>query len=112
MGGLQRLEGNEGIDMNKCVKCGLNFRSVSAFDEHRVGNFKNFGANRRCLTPEELNKIGMVEIDGAWRRPMPADLVAKLYGEKQASLSSVGGIGTPSPIKRPVAGTVTSERHR
>jgi len=94
--------------MNKCVKCGLNFRSVSGFDEHHVGNFKNFGANRKCLNPEELTKIGMVEIDGAWRRPMTADLVAELYGEKQTSLSATGGVGTPDPKELLDFGTVVS----
>ena len=92
--------------MNKCVKCGLNFRSVSGFDEHRVGDFKNWGANRRCLGTEELTNIGMVEIDAAWRRPMSPDLVAELYGRNQASLSAVGGIAAIDLGKHPVYRTL------
>jgi len=90
--------------MNKCVKCGLNFRSVSGFDEHRVGDFKNWGANRRCLGTEELTNIGMVEIDAAWRRPMSPDLVAELRGGNQATKSPEGMVGTPQPENAPVLG--------
>ena len=83
--------------MNHCSKCGLDFRSVSAFDRHRVGDFGNWCAKRRCLTPAELMKLGMVETDGRWSFPLtPAD---------KARLNALYGRGVG---KR---GQVTTEEH-
>ena len=90
--------------MNKCVKCGLNFRSVSGFDEHRVGDLKNWGANRRCLSTEELTNIGMVDIDGAWRRPAAQDAFEELHQKNRAAKSAEGVVGTPQPENAPVLG--------
>lgn len=43
------------IGHNQCPTCGLLFRSLGAFEDHRIGNF---GVDRRCLTGEELMSSG------------------------------------------------------
>ena len=57
-----------------CSACGLAFKSVSGFEKHRVGAFTgehpNYG--RRCLSPDELQAIGMEPNEkGKWRVPVP-----------------------------------------
>lgn len=48
----------QGGYVNWCNSCGKDFNSMSAFDLHRVGQH---GINRRCLTTEEMQAIGMVK---------------------------------------------------
>ncbi len=68
--------------MNKCSGCQKNFRSVSAFDMHRTGNYgdtiyndkgKSTGpgpSQRRCLTAEEMLALEMQQDEkGTWRGP-------------------------------------------
>lgn len=45
-----------GTGQAHCSGCHNHFRSVGAFDKHRRGE----GANRRCLTIEEMLSAGMV----------------------------------------------------
>lgn len=65
--------------MNVCGACGLDFSSVRAFDQHRVGRhaylvgegFRRSPAledGRRCLVPHELLEDGMFAQDarGRW----------------------------------------------
>lgn len=67
---------------NKCVKCGLDFKSVASFDEHRVFGEKENWQTRRCLTEQELRDIGMQPNKlGRWRRPLTDEQKARLYGE-------------------------------
>lgn len=61
--------------MNRCMSCGEDFGSVSAFDAHRVGSheylFSESRADgRRCVTTEQLQERGWRR-DGRnrWRRP-------------------------------------------
>lgn len=49
---------------NQCSGCGAFFNSNTAFDKHRTGKY---GVNRRCRTPEEMQKLGMfINIYGYW----------------------------------------------
>lgn len=48
-----------------CSGCHEHFKSVSAFDKHRFGVDKGL-KERRCLSPEEMLKKGMVCQDGKW----------------------------------------------
>jgi hypothetical protein len=51
----------------RCTACGELFNSVSVFDRHRVGNWENRGANRRCLTiPQMLAKGWRLNVRGFW----------------------------------------------
>ena len=74
--------------MNKCVGCGLDFKSVHSFDQHRVfSTAKENWKDRRCLTETELREKGYEpDILGRWRKPMSEEekksLFGVLYGEK------------------------------
>jgi hypothetical protein len=49
---------------NQCQACKQYFNSTTAFDAHRTGDH---GVNRRCRTPAEMEKIGMLLNDaGFW----------------------------------------------
>ena len=49
---------------NQCQGCKQYFNSTTAFDLHRTGDH---GVNRRCRTPAEMEKIGMLINDaGFW----------------------------------------------
>lgn len=59
----------------QCTACGTYFNRVSTFDKHRVGEF---GADRRCLTADEMtakgwreNAAGFVVTGGGgyWSKP-------------------------------------------
>jgi hypothetical protein len=53
--------------VSQCGACGLIFKSVHAFDAHRVGKH---GVNRRCMTVTELRASGMEPNQrGQWRKP-------------------------------------------
>lgn len=70
--------------MNVCSPCGLDFASVSAFDEHRIGEHdytysEGLKMNpvrydgRRCLTADELMAMGWrTDSHGRWRKPAGA----------------------------------------
>lgn len=54
-------------DNCQCRACGLLFRRTSTFDKHRVGKV---GAERRCLTAEELKAMSWFQDSaGFWKRP-------------------------------------------
>jgi DMSO/TMAO reductase YedYZ molybdopterin-dependent catalytic subunit len=38
----------------RCDSCGEHFNSVSVFDRHRVGDWQDRGAHRRCLSVPEM----------------------------------------------------------
>lgn len=53
----------------KCEACGLRFRSLSAFEMHRIGSFASGRERhtRRCLGVEEMRAKGMRQAEnGAW----------------------------------------------
>lgn len=51
----------------QCSACGELFNSVSVFDRHRVGNWEDRGAKRRCLTiPQMQSKDWRVNARGFW----------------------------------------------
>jgi len=56
--------------MNLCDNCAKRFRSVSAFDRHRTGEYAKScqrNGTRRCMTAEEMQAKGMVQnARGAW----------------------------------------------
>lgn len=49
-GGNVRLTGSR----CRCASCGEHFNSISVFDRHRVGEWQNRGARRRCLTVAQM----------------------------------------------------------
>jgi hypothetical protein len=49
-GGNVRLTGSR----CRCAGCGEHFNSVSVFDRHRVGDWQDSGARRRCLSVPEM----------------------------------------------------------
>jgi len=69
------------IPLNQCGACGLDFGSISAFDEHRVGKHAYTflegldldpprDDGRRCLDPGELLERGWRQDQrGRWRTP-------------------------------------------
>ncbi len=48
----------------QCAACGAYFSRTSVFDRHRTGDF---GKDRRCMTPEEMQRKGMRLVGGLWR---------------------------------------------
>jgi hypothetical protein len=62
--------------MNRCRACREDFASISAFDDHRVGRHEHLYSEahpdgRRCLTPAELEALGMrKDARGRWRLPV------------------------------------------
>lgn len=54
------LTGNQCL----CRKCQQYFRSVTAFEKHRVGTFRPFA--RRCLSVEEMRTAGMEQRGPYW----------------------------------------------
>ena len=52
-------------DHNECPGCGQLFNSTRAFEKHRTGSHE--GGQRRCLTVEQMEAIGMAKnADGWW----------------------------------------------
>ena len=55
----------EGSDQNQCPSCRALFKSISAFDKHRIGSFS--AGTRRCRTATEMAAIGMSKNgNGLW----------------------------------------------
>lgn len=57
--------------MNQCSGCGENFRTVSLFDDHRVGKHgvREGEMRRRCLTVGEMEGRGWRrDTNGQWSR--------------------------------------------
>lgn len=54
----------------KCEGCGKGFRSVTAFDMHRTGDYAKRNHTRRCLPTAEMREKGMImQPNGAWSGP-------------------------------------------
>jgi hypothetical protein len=52
-------------DHNECPTCGELFNSSKAFEKHRTGD--HAGGQRRCLSIEAMQAIGMAKnADGWW----------------------------------------------
>jgi hypothetical protein len=49
-----RLTGNR----CRCSGCGEYFNSTYIFDLHRMGDWQDRGANRRCLSPDQMAAKG------------------------------------------------------
>lgn len=68
--------------LNYCNTCGKDFKSVSAFDQHRTGTFEydySQGVKmdppredgRRCMSTDEMRVKGMEQDKfGRWRKPL------------------------------------------
>ena len=51
----------------RCESCEKGFRSLSAFDMHRTGEYRRRNHTRRCLSTAEMQARGMRLADnGAW----------------------------------------------
>lgn len=51
----------------RCQACGALFNSVSVFDRHRVGPWRDHGVYRRCLNSDEMIRRGWcVSAVGFW----------------------------------------------
>ena len=58
----------------RCSSCGEHFNSVSVFDRHRVGDWKDRGLHRRCLTVAEMHSRGWaLNSAGFWIRKAAQD---------------------------------------
>lgn len=72
MGIARRLTGSR----CRCQTCGEAFNSVSVFDRHPVGSWRERGIHRRCLSVSEMTTRGWsLNARGFWieRRRAPAD---------------------------------------
>lgn len=45
-------------DRCRCMACGLPFNSTTAFEKHRVGEYRPV-LDRRCLSVTEMQELGM-----------------------------------------------------
>lgn len=67
-------------DRCQCSACGLLFKSTSAFDHHRTGNY---AAGRHCLTVDELRAMGWAANDaGFWRKALTDEQRSKLFSTR------------------------------
>ena len=77
-----------------CAVCGKYFNSVSTFDRHRVGDFKESGRNRRCLAVAELWAKGWsTNSAGFWierRRVASTAPTPAVYANEAGSQPGVG----------------------
>jgi hypothetical protein len=62
---------------SQCSHCHAIFTSLTAFDLHRIGNAER--GKRRCLTPREMQTLGMMRNDKGWWTPPVATTVAPWY---------------------------------
>lgn len=64
-------------DRNQCQGCKEYFNSTHAFDKHRAGEH---GANRHCLTTDQMQAKGMIlGDDGFWRgSAMPQNVIEQV----------------------------------
>jgi hypothetical protein len=67
---------------SECSHCRAIFTSLTAFDLHRVGNAER--GKRRCLTPKEMQALGMMRNEKGWWTPPVATAVALWYGASDA----------------------------
>ena len=70
---------------NLCRSCGLDFASVEAFDEHRIGVHSHLATERRggrrCRTAEELAQLGWARNQhGRWVHPRQLRKIAHRAG--------------------------------
>lgn len=71
--------------MNKCIACGLDFKSVGGFNLHMVFKEKENHCTRRCLTEQELRDKGFEPDDyGRWRIPMTEEQKEYRFGRRCA----------------------------
>src|SRR6266702_7912702 len=52
------------MGMNLCRGCDVTFGSLAAFETHRTGDFSR--GERRCLTVDEIQALGMVQNTKGW----------------------------------------------
>ena len=71
-----------GTDRCRCMDCGEYFNSSHAFTEHRTGAYGAGGADRRCLSPEELESQGWARNEsGHWiTRKMGSAVESRVAG--------------------------------
>jgi hypothetical protein len=56
-------------DQNQCTACSECFACVTAFDAHRTGEI----TDRRCLTVDEMEALGMRQKGGFWHADQVKD---------------------------------------
>lgn len=72
-----------------CRTCGEYFNSVTAFDRHRVGTWRDRGAWRRCLEPSEMVARGWsLNALGFWVTETRANRQARVI---RRGLPPIGG---------------------
>ncbi len=77
----------------RCVVCGKNFNSVSAFDRHRYGSYGARGHNRHCRTWQELRAMGWtVNGAGFWIERQRLDTPPRSR-DRQGAATMVAGEG-------------------
>lgn len=95
-----------GTDKCRCAACGQYFKSSGTFTYHRVGNWENQGANRRCLTVAEMQAKGwLLNETGHWiREKRDASAIGRLRpaGDRPEPLSEEGVPEALLPPARPV----------
>jgi hypothetical protein len=95
-----------GTDKCLCRACGQYFKSSGTFTKHRVGNWEAQGANRRCLTVEEMSALGwLLNETGHWirgKRPASAPARHGRSGDRPKPLSEVGVPDAPVGAARVV----------
>ena len=82
-----------GTDKCRCMACGEYFNSSYGFDEHRVGPWSRSGADRRCLTIEEMRERGWaLSATGHW-----------IKETRQKRQDRAGALQPPADLVDPVA---------
>jgi len=84
-----------GTDKCRCMACGAYFRRSGTFAAHRIGNWENDGANRRCRTASEMLALEWLrDTEGYWvQGNLPARAIGKLRAsrDRQKAVPEEGG---------------------
>lgn len=60
----------QGTDKCRCTACGEYFARSGTFAKHRIGDWQDKGANRRCMTITQMARRGWkMDTEGFWRTP-------------------------------------------
>lgn len=61
---MNTIELRRGSERCQCGVCGEYFSTTSNFDKHRTGSYEG---TRRCMTVREMEKKGLVQVNGIWQ---------------------------------------------
>jgi hypothetical protein len=85
----------------QCSTCREFFNSISVFDRHRVGNWENRGATRRCLSVHEMRAKGWrLNVRGFWIERSRIDTASR--AGDQVVPSHTDGLTVPEAYTRGV----------